>query len=297
MAPTGIESGAWPSLPYDAWRDAKATLHMFTQVAGKMRLARSPVEPEWQHVPLYVTTTGLTTGPVPDGDRSYEAVFDLLHHRFTAQTTRGDAVSFGLAGCSVAQFHEQVLEAFGHIGVTIEINPKPQEVPDPIPFPDDERADYDPVWVARFHAALTSVERAMQRFRAPFRGRHSRLQFYWGSFDLNYARFSGRPASAPPGAGVISSPAMDAEQYTCGFWPGDDRRAEPSFFAYAFPPPEGLERASAEPGFWDEAMGEFILPYEAVRLAEDPDGHLLAFLEACYRATAELGRWPAELTG
>ncbi|HMC05253.1 MAG TPA: DUF5996 family protein, partial [Actinomycetota bacterium] len=193
--------------------------------------------------------------------------------------------------------YEQVLEAFGHIGVTIEINPKPQEVPEPIAFPDDDRAAYHPAWVARFHTVLTSVERVTQRFRAPFRGRHSRLQFYWGTFDLNYARFSGRPASAPPGAGVISIPAMDAELYTCGFWPGDDRRTEPSFFAYAFPPPEGLERAPAEPGFWDQSIGEFILPYEAVRLADDPDEHLLAFLEAGFRAAADLGSWPEELRG
>src|SRR5205823_5865225 len=169
-------------------------------------------------------------GPVPDGDRSFEVAFDLLDHRLNVRSSGGEEVSFGLVGRSVAQFHEDVMEALGHIGVAVTINPKPQEVPDPIPFPEDDRAAYDPVWVPRFHVALTSVERVLQRFRASFRGRHTRVQFFWGTFDLNYVRFSGRPATPAPGAGVISRPSMDAEQFFCGFWPGDERKPEPAFF-------------------------------------------------------------------
>ena len=284
---------AWPPLPYDAWRESKATLHMFTQVVGKLRLACSPSEREWQHVALYVTVSGLTTGPVPAGDRLFEASFDLLHHRFTVATSDGQDVGFGLAGRTVAQFHEDVLEALGHLGMAITINPKPQEVPDPVPFPDDDRGDYDPVWVSRYQRVLTSVEQVLQLFRAPFSGRHTRVQFFWGTFDLNYARFSGRPASPTPDAGVIRTPAMDAEQYFCGFWPGDERKSEPSFFAYAYPHPEGLEGASVGPGGWDASMEEFILPYEAVRRASDPAQTLLEFLQKSYDAVADLGPWPS----
>jgi hypothetical protein len=290
--PSGAGDSAWPALPYDEWRESKATLHMFTQVLGKLRLACSPAEPEWQHVALYVTTSGLTTGPVPAGDRSFEATLDLLHHQFNVTTTDGAAATFGLPGRSVAQFYEDVLEALGHVGVTVTINPKPQEVPDPVPFPDDDRSEYDAVRVSRFHGALTSVERALQRFRAPFRGRHSRVQFFWGTFDLNYVRFSGRPATPTPGAGVISRPAMDAEQYYCGFWPGDERKAEPAFFAYTFPQPEGLDRAEVKPGSWDPSMGEFILPYEAVRGSPDPERSAMTFFERSYEAAAAIGDWP-----
>jgi len=291
-----LSATAWPPLPYEAWRESKATLHMFTQVLGKLRLARSPVEPEWQHVPLYVTASGLTTGPVPASDRSFEAAVDLLGHRFTVRTSTGDVVGFGLVGCSVARFYEQVLEALDHVDVRAEINPKPQEVPDPIPFPEDDRAAYDPVWVPRFHVALTSVERVLQRFRASFRGRHTRVQFFWGTFDLNYVRFSGRPATPAPGAGVISRPSMDAEQFFCGFWPGDERKPEPAFFAYAYPHPDGLEDASVEPGAWDPAMGEHILVYEAVRLRDDGEEQLLGFLERAYQSVAQRASWPPELT-
>jgi len=285
---------AWPPLPYEAWRDAKETLHMFTQVVGKLRLALSPPEPEWQHVALYVTASGLTTGPVPDGDRCFEADLDLLDHRFTVRDDDGESVSFGLEGRSVSEFHEDVLEALGHIGVAVEINPMPQEVPDRVPFPDDRRAGYDPVPVRTYHRALSSADRVLQRYRAGFVGRHSRVQFFWGTFDLSYFRFSGRPVTPPPDAGVIGARSMDAELFGCGFWPGDERRSEPAFFAYAYPGPEGLERASVSPadGGWDASMGEFILPYEAVRLAADPEEALLAFLESTFGAAATLAAWP-----
>jgi hypothetical protein len=269
---------------------------MFTQVVGKVRLALAPAEPEWQHVPLYVTAWGLTTGPMPAGDRSVELAFDLVHHQLTVGSGHGDGAVLTLAGRSVAQFYEDVLAALGHLGVTVTINPKPQEVPDPIPFPEDDRAGYDPIWVARFHRLLGSVERVVQGFRAPFTGRHTKIQFFWGTFDIAYTRFSGVPASAPPGAGVIRRPSMDAEQYCCGFWPGDERRSEPAFFTFSFPKPEGLENASVDPGGWDPSMGEFILPYEAVRTARDPGGVLTRFFQQTYDATVQLGRWPSPVS-
>jgi hypothetical protein len=283
---------AWPPLPYDAWRDTKATLHMFTQVLGKVRLALAPVEPEWQHAALYVTPSGITTGPVPAA-ASFEAAVDLVGHRFMARSTNGDSVGFALPGRSVAEFYNDVLEGLSRIGVAVELNPDPQEVPDPIPFPQDDRDAYDPASVTRYHRALTSIERVLSRFRAGFMGRHTRVQFFWGSFDLTYTRFSGRPADPPPGAGVIGIPAMDAEQFCCGFWPGDDRSPAPGFFSYAFPRPDGLERAPVRPGAWNDALGEFLLPYEDARLADSPDEAVLAFLRTTYDAASRLGSWPA----
>jgi hypothetical protein len=289
--PSSRADTGWPDLPYESWKDAKTTLHMFTQMIGKLRLARSPAEPEWQHVPLYVTAWGLSSGPMPDGDRSFEASFDLVHHRLDLTTSEGDGASLGLVGRSVAQFYADVLATLAQMGVTITIDPKPQEVPDPIPFPDDRRAAYDPVWVPRFHRAMTSVDQVFERFRAPFKGRHTRVQFFWGTFDLAYFRFSGRPASPVPGAGVISRPAMDAEQFCWGFWPGDERVAEPAFFSYTFPPPPGIEGADATPGAWNPDLGEFILLYETVRQAPAPDEVLTQFLERTYEAAVRSSGW------
>ena len=264
---------------------------MFTQVVGKIRLSRSPAEPEWQHVPLYVTTSGLTTGPMPDGNRSFELSFDLLRHRLHVATSDGDSASLGLVDRSVARFYGDVLSILAHMGVSVTINPHPQEIPDPVPFPDDDRAAYDPVWVLRFHRVLTSVDQVLQRFRAPFRGKHTRVQFFWGSFDVAYVRFTGRPASPEPGAGVIRRPAEDAEQYCWGFWPGDHRLPEPAFYSYVFPPPEGIEGTDAAPGAWDPAMGEFILPYETIRRAPAPDDALIDFLEHTYEGAVRFSGW------
>jgi hypothetical protein len=284
--------GAWPELPFDSWRDTKTTLHMFTQVLGKLRLGLSPHEPEWMHVPLYVTASGLTTEPMPYRDRVIQADLDLVDHRCSLHDGDGAMLGFPLPGRSVADFYADVLGALRSLRVEVEINPKPQEVPGAVPFPEDGRSSYDPYWVRRFHHALSSVDKVFTRFRAGFRGRHSRVQFFWGSFDLAYARFSGRAIEPPPGAGVISREAMDAEQFCCGFWPGDHRYARPAFFSYAYPQPDGFTDAAVRPAgaAWHE-MGEFILPYDAIRGLADPARGLLEFLDSSYQATASLARW------
>jgi Family of unknown function (DUF5996) len=289
---TGYASDAWPDLPYDSWQDTKATLHMYTQVLGKLRLSLAPHEPEWMHVPLYVTASGLTTEPMPYRDRVIQADLDLVNHRCSLSDGDGTVLGFPLPGRSVAGFYADVLGSLRSMRVDVEINPKPQEVPDPVPFPEDGRRSYDPGWVRRFHHTLTSADQVFTRFRAGFRGRHSRVQFFWGSFDLNYVRFSGRAITPPPGAGLISREAMDAEQYCCGFWPGDHRHPAPAFFSYAYPPPDGIKDAAVRPvgAAWHE-MGEFVLPYDAIRGLPDPAQGVLDFFASTYHATASLARW------
>jgi hypothetical protein len=289
---TGHARDAWPDLPYESGRDTKATLHMFTQVLGKLRLSLAPHEPEWMHVPLFVTASGLTTEPMPYRDRVIQADLDLVNHRCSVSDGDGTVLGFPLPGRSVADFYADVLGSLRSLRIDVEINPKPQEVPDPVPFPEDGRHGYDPEWVRRFHRALTSAGQVFTRFRAGFRGRHSRVQFFWGSFDLNYVRFSGRAITPPPGAGLISREAMDAEQYCCGFWPGDHRYPAPAFFSYAYPFPDGIRDAELRPAgaAWHE-MGEFVLPYDAIRGLPDPAQGVLDFLGSAYHATASLARW------
>jgi hypothetical protein len=288
----GSTGGAWPELPYDSWRDSKSTLHMFTQVLGKLRLGLAPHEPEWMHVPLYVTASGLTTEPMPYHDRVIQADLDLIDHRCILRDGDGTVLGFSLPGRSVAEFYTGVLGGLRSLGAEVEINPKPQEVPDPVPFPEDGRRDYDPQWVRRFHRTLTSVDQVFTRFRAGYRGRHSRVQFFWGSFDLNYVRFSGRALDPPPGAGVISREGMDAEQFAIGFWPGDHRYPAPAFFSYAYPPPDGIQDTVLRPAgaAWHE-MGEFLLPYDAIRGLDDPAAGLLDFLDCTCQAAVSLAGW------
>lgn len=289
------ELDPWPELPLSAWRDTRATLHMFTQVVGKIRLTLALPEPQWANVPLYVTVTGLTTGPMPYGVELLQIDIDLADHRLVAHASGAAEVSFPLTSRSVADFYDDLMAALRHLGVDVRVNPVPSEVPDPVPFPDDTRhASYDPVWASRFHQALASVDRVFKAHRAPFAGRHTPVHFFWGTFDLAYTRYSGRPATPPLGVGSIERKAMDAECVNCGFWPGDDAHPSPAFFCYAYPKPDGLEAAAVRPdgAGWDAAMGEFLLPYEVVRRSPCPDCAILGFLRTSYRAAADRGGWP-----
>lgn len=286
---------AWPELPWQAWRSTAATLHMFTQVLGKLRLAMSPPEPNWGHAALYITVSGLTTGPMPYGTQMVQVDLDLTDHRLRLNGSGGAATSFPLVDRSVSAFYGDVMAALAHLGVRVELNPKPQEVPDPTPFTEDTGPhDYDPAWVRRFHRVLLSVGDTFARFRAGYRGPHSRVNFFWGSFDLAYTRFSGRPAAPPPGAGPITSGSLDAEQWACGFWPGDDRNPAPAFFCYAHPHAEGLQAAPVRPdgAGWNGDLGEFLLPYEVVRHEPAPDEAVLTFLASTFHAASVAGRWP-----
>jgi hypothetical protein len=288
----------WPELPYESWRDTKQTLHMYLQVVGKLRLALSPMEPQWGQVPLYLTARGLTTSPLPHPNGIFDVAVDLVEHEVAVRTAAGAVERLPLEPRSVADFYAGLMTALDRAGVPTEISTLAVEVPDPIPFPDDRvHASYDAASASRFHRILLLVDAVLKAHRARFRGKTSPVHFFWGSCDIAYARFSGRLLDPPEDAGTIARYTHDAEQACAGFWPGDDSFPQPAFFAYTWPKPAGIETARVEPdgAAWSAQLGEFLLPYEAVRTAPDPGRALLAFLETTYRAGAEAAGWAPEL--
>jgi len=277
----------WPSLPYAEWKETLDTIHMYSQVPGKVRLALSPREPEWQHTALYVNARGLTTGPIPYRDYTFEIQFDFLRHYAEIATSLGPGASIRLESRTVADFYQAMMEALARLGIDVAINPKPQEVPDPIPLNEDTKHNsYEEADVARFWTILSVVDGVLREYRAPFHGRHSLVQFFWGSFDLAYFRFTGRPASAPPGANLLMREGLDAEMICAGFWFGNDRLPEPAFYSYMAPKPDGLERAAIRPAAagWNKDIGEFIMRYEDVRTSSSPRETILEFLKSTYDA-------------
>lgn len=288
----------WPALPYEQWRDTRDTLHMYTQVLGKFRLALSPAELEWAHVPLYVTARGLATSVVPIGPRTFDAEFDLVDHELLVRTSDGGREVIELRPRAVADFYRAVVDALGRLDVVVSISGKPSEVADPIPFVDDRvHHSYDPGWVNRFFHVLSRVDILLKEHRARFRGRSSLVQFFWGTFDLALTRYSGRPATPPPDAGIIYRRSADAEQICAGFWPGHEEFPQPAFFAYLYPKPDNVESLAIQPrgAGWDKQLGEFVLPYEAVRSSADPGRTLLSFLDSTYQACASVGGWSNDL--
>ncbi len=284
---------AWPALPLAQWRDTCDTLHMCVQMAGKVRLALAPSEPQWAHVALYVTPLGLTTGPVPYRERTFQIDFDFVEHFVAIVTSDGRSRRLALQPRSVAAFYRWFVQALTELDIHVHFWRMPVEVPDPIPFDEDERhAAYDADAANRFHRVLLQADTAMKRYRAPFRRRHSLVQFFFGSFDLAYARFSGRPAT-PPSGDVIMARAMDAEEICAGFWPGDARFPEPAFWCYAYPKPAGAERASIAPAaaFWSDALGEFVLRYDDVRRSDAPETALSEFFASTFDRLSALSRW------
>jgi hypothetical protein len=231
-----MSDSAWPALPLEPWKDTRDTLHMYMQVVGKIRLGLSPPEPEFGQVALYLTARGLTTGPMPYGDINLQIDFDFIDHQVYFTTSDGRLERLALLPRSVRDFYADVLAALRALHIEVAINPKPQEVPNPIPFPDDiVHASYDASSVNAFWRILSSVDSVFKAFRAPYRGRHTPVNVWWGSCDLAYARYSGRAASPPPSAGYIMRHSMDAEEIAAGFWAGDDRYPAPAFYAYAYP--------------------------------------------------------------
>jgi hypothetical protein len=294
------DSKAWPALPLDAWRPTCDTLHLYAQIPGKIRLKLAPPEPEWNHVPLYVTARGLTTSPMPYGERSFEIAFDFIMHKLVIAASDGAAKFIDLGPRSVSAFYADVMKGLSECGIEVSISDAPQEMPNPIPFARDEvHASYDREWVEKFFRALVSVDTVFKAHRAPFRGRHTPSQVWWGSLDLGYERFSGRPAQPPPGANLLYRVGADAEQINVGFWPGDDRFLEPAFFAYAYPKPEGLENAVIRPAaaFWSKELGEFLLRYEDVRRSASPADMVMEFARSTYDAAATLAHWDPALKG
>lgn len=288
----------WPSLPFTAWQDTYATLHMWTQIIGKIRLALTPKLNHWWHSTLYVTPRGLTTASIPDGARTFAISFDFLEHHLQIETSDGNTRRIALAPRSVADFYQEVMGTLNELGIHVRIWTMPQEVAEPIPFDRDHKhAAYDAEYAQRLWRILVQADRVMTVFRSRFIGKSSPVHFFWGSFDLALTRFSGRPAPEHPGgvpnmADWVTREAYSHEVSSCGFWPGSEAM-EPVFYAYAYPEPEGFRDYSVQPkeAFYSSQMREFILPYEAVRQSDDPDAVILAFLQSTYEAAANLGKW------
>ncbi|HEY1429701.1 MAG TPA: DUF5996 family protein [Candidatus Tumulicola sp.] len=287
---------AWPELPLDAWRATCDTLHRYAQIVGKVRLALSPPEPEWAHVAMYVTPRGLWTGPIPYGDRSFSIEFDFVEHRVRVAVSDGSERILPLVPRAVADFYREFMDLLAQLGIDVRIWDVPVELPDKLPFDQDvEHRSYDPEYASRYMQVLRQVDAALKEHRAPFRLRHTQVQFFFGSFDLAYARYSGRPAE-PPSNDIIMRLAMDAQEICTGFWPGDDRFPEPAFWCYAYPKPDGIESAKIGPSAaaWDPKLGEFVLRYADVRASADPRAALREFLTSTYDALAKLADWPEE---
>jgi hypothetical protein len=290
---------AWPELPTAAWRETYATLHLWTQIIGKIRLGRAPWLNHSWHVALYVTARGLTTSPIPNGLNSFQIDLDLIDHHLRISTSEGTAREFALAGHSVASFYRAIMADLAELGVYIAIDEMPNELPEPTRFSQDDRhASYDPDAVGRFFRILVNADRVLKQFRTAFLGKASPVHFFWGSFDLAVTRFSGRSAPRHPGGVPHLNDAVACEAYShevssAGFWPGSGAIDYPAFYSYAYPEPAGFRTAQVHPdaAFFSETVGEFILPYDAVRTANDPDQALLEFLQSTYEAAANAARW------
>ena len=289
----------WPALPHSEWADTLETLHMWTQIVGKIRMELSPWTNHSWSVPLYVTSRGLTTSPIPIGGRSFEIDFDFIEHRLPIRASDGQTRCLALESKSVAQFYHEVLDTLSEMGIDVSIHPVPNELPEPIPFPDDEvHGSYNPDQVQRLLGALIQSDRVMKAFRARFTGKVSPVHFFWGSFDLAVTRFSGREAPPHPGGiphlpDEITREAYSHEVSSAGFWPGNREAPDPIFYAYAYPTPDGFAESpvSPEAAFWLTDLGEFALPYDAVRTADSPADMLVTFLESTYAAAADLANW------
>ncbi|AHE97681.1 DUF5996 family protein [Thioalkalivibrio paradoxus] len=289
----------WPSVPLEAWSDTCATLHLWTQIVGKIRLTQSPwVNHSW-NATLYVTARGLTTSPVPHGARVFEIEFDFIAHRLSVRTSEGETGGFALRPESVAGFYARLMDEMGRLNLPVTIQRKPNEVTEAIPFDRDDRPrSYDPVFVNRYWRALAQVDRVFKQFRARFIGKCSPVHYFWGAPDLAVTRFSGRPAPQHPG-GIPNLPdwvtreAYSHEVSSCGFWSGGGPVPYPAFYSYAYPEPQGFADAAIQPAeaFFSTDLREFVLPYDAVRQSPDPDGMLLDFLQTTYDAAADLAHW------
>jgi Family of unknown function (DUF5996) len=301
MSSAGMDEN-WPAIPYGPWRDTCSALHLYTQVIGKYRLARTPwVNHSW-HATLYPVARGFSTGLVPDRPGGIELVLDLIDHQLVGAAANGRTARFSLGPMSVAGFHAKALDLIKKLGGTPEFDGRPNEIPDAVPFAEDKvERPYDADAVNRFFRACVSVTAVLQTFRTAYLGKVSPVHLFWGSFDLAVTRFSGRKAPPHPG-GIPALPdevtreAYSHEVSSAGFWPGGGPVDFPAFYSYAYPAPPGFADARVSPdgAYFDKGLGEFLLPYEEVRRAADPQRTLLGFLESTYRAAAELARWDVD---
>jgi len=284
----------WPSLPLEEWKDTYATLHMWAQIVGKIRLVQSPLVNHWWQVPLYVSARGLTTSPIPYEARTFEIEFDFIDHQLRVTTSDGIKKTLALAPRSVADFYRELMRTLSSLGIEVEIRVKPDEVPDPIPFAEDEtHAAYDPEYANRFWRILVQADRVFKEFRSRFIGKCSPVHFFWGSFDLAVTRFSGRRAPEREGADSITREAYSHEVISHGFWPGSGNVKAPAFYSYAAPEPAGFPQAPIRPesAFYNPETSGFILYYDDVRQADSPDETLMDFLQSTYEAGANLAKW------
>src|SRR5437763_130038 len=289
----------WPELNYADWKETCATLHLWTQIAGKIRLTLTPWTNHSWHVTLYVTSRGLTTSPIPHGTDTFEIRFDFIDHQLRILKSDGGQRSVELKPRSVADFYKAVMGALNELDLAVKIDILPNEIPNPIPFDRDEQhRSYDPKYANRFWRVLVQTDRVFKEFRSRFCGKCSPVHFFWGSFDLAVTRFSGRPAPSHPGGiphlpDAITREAYSQEVSSLGFWPGNAAAPTPIFYSYAYPEPPGFTEAKVQPAaaFYDPKFREFMLPYDAVRTAEKPDEVLLDFAQSTYDAASTLGKW------
>jgi uncharacterized protein DUF5996 len=296
-----MSHGPWPELDLTAWSETRDTLHLWTQIVGKVRLRLTPwINHSWNGT-LFVTSRGLTTSLIPHGDRLFQMDFDFIDHRLHVTTVEGERRTIVLAPKSVATFYREVMGVLDELELPVKIHPHPSEIAGGIPLPEDERhASYDTTYARRFWRTLASTHRVLQKFRSTFLGKASPVHFFWGSFDLSLTLFSGRPMTPmdmvqPHMPKWVVRDASTHEQAAFGFWPGNTAGpiAEAAFYAYVLPTPEGFSKAKlrSAAATFPEAMGEWVLPYDAVRKSKDPDAELLGFLEDTYAAGADLGKW------
>jgi hypothetical protein len=291
-------SAVWPKIPLEAWQETCSALHLYTQVVGKYRLARTPWGNHSWHATFYVNARGLTTSLIPDGP-GIEIIFDLINSAVIGEAADGRRAEITLGSMSVAEFHTRFRELVSRLGGMPEFHDRPNEVPDPIPFGDDRRIrPYDAGAVERFFHALVAINRVFYRFRTGFVGKVSPVHLFWGAFDLAVTRFSGRPAPLHPGGAPglpddVTREAYSHQVSSAGFWPGGGGADFPSFYSYAYPTPNGFANARVAPdgAYFDQKLGEFLLPYEIIQASPDPEAVLITFLETTYRAAADLGGW------
>ncbi|HEU5282539.1 MAG TPA: DUF5996 family protein [Burkholderiales bacterium] len=296
------QAEVWPELPYERWKESCATLHLWTQVVGKIRLVQSPWLNHSWHVPLYVTARGLTTSSIAHAKRAFDIEFDFVDHTLVLRTSDGATRELALRPRTVADFYAAVMAALEELELPVTIDRVPNEIADAIPFDQDttHRA-YDAESAQRFWRILVQVNRVLSQFRTSFLGKCSPVHFFWGSFDLAVTRFSGRTAPKHPGgvphlADAVVREAYSHEVSSAGFWPGGNAVEYAAFYSYAYPEPVGFRKAPIRPAgaFFNEALGEFLLPYDVVRTAADPDSTLLEFLRSTYEAAADAGAWDRE---
>jgi hypothetical protein len=278
----------WPALNFSEWETTCDTVHMWTQIVGKTRMALAPPVNHWWHAALYVTPVGLTTSAIPYDDREFDVEFDFVAHRLTIRTSDGRIQTLSLYERSVADFYAEYMAALQALGISVRINRTPAEFDDPTPHDEDRHhAQYDEDHVEKFHRVLMHADRALKKFRSPFIGKCSPVHFFWGSFDLAVTRFSGRRAPERPDADSITREGYSHEVSSAGFWPGDRKFKNAAFYSYTAPAPPGIEKES----YWDPQMNMFLLKYDDVRSVKEPHAALLDFCRKTYESGARLANW------